>query len=159
MIRPATKADLPFITVLQQRPENRAFVAEDSPERLTGLLQGGDEQLLIWEDHGAPEGFCILRGIETKKTVIELLRLAVANPGEGRGTRFIEDMKTHVFQTLGAHKLWLDVATDNPRARRAYEKSGFTHEGTLRAHWPRRTGDHADLALYGLLRGEWQKAG
>ncbi len=158
MIRKAREADLPFVIGLQQLPENLAFVAEDSPERLARILEGGDEQLLVWEDNGTPEGFCILRGIETKKTVIELLRLAVANPGEGRGTRFIDDMKAYVFQTLGAHKLWLDVATDNPRARRAYEKSGFTHEGTLRAHWPRRTGDHADLALYGLLREEWQNA-
>jgi RimJ/RimL family protein N-acetyltransferase len=46
------------------------------------------------------------------------------------------------------------VYEGNDRARRAYEKAGFVHEGTLRrAHFSR--GTHHDVHVMGLLRDEW----
>ena len=43
----------------------------------------------------------------------------------------------------------------NDRARRAYEKAGFAHEGTMRrAHFS--GGEHHDVHVMGLLRSEWQ---
>ncbi len=60
-------------------------------------------------------------------------RIALRTSATGRGygtdaTRVIVD---HVF-SLGVHRVQLEVYAFNPRARRAYEKAGFVHEGTLR---------------------------
>ena len=41
-------------------------------------------------------------------------------------------IKRHAFDSLSAHRLWLDVKEDNARARAVYEKEGFRYEGTLR---------------------------
>ena len=47
------------------------------------------------------------------------------------------------------------VYDSNPRGRRAYEKAGFTHEGTFRrAHFTR--GRHEDVHVMSLLRDEWE---
>jgi RimJ/RimL family protein N-acetyltransferase len=46
------------------------------------------------------------------------------------------------------------VYADNARGQRAYEKAGFTMEGTLRrAHFAR--GRHEDVHVMSLLRDEW----
>ncbi|HYI67692.1 MAG TPA: GNAT family protein, partial [Candidatus Limnocylindrales bacterium] len=48
----------------------------------------------------------------------------------------------------------LHVYAGNDRARRSYEKAGFSHEGTLRrAHFAR--GAHIDVDVMSLLREEW----
>ena len=44
-------------------------------------------------------------------------------------TRLILD---YAFDTLGLHRIELEVYAFNPRAQRVYEKSGFVYEGTRR---------------------------
>ncbi len=51
---------------------------------------------------------------------------------------------------LGAYA---DVRHD--RSQHALEKVGFTREGTLR-HWHRHGDEQKDVAIYGLLREEWE---
>lgn len=41
----------------------------------------------------------------------------------------------------------------------ADERAGFFQEGLLLKHGLRRTGDLADLRLYGVLRTEWTRTG
>jgi [ribosomal protein S5]-alanine N-acetyltransferase len=48
---------------------------------------------------------------------------------------------------------YADIA--NGRSQRALEKVGFTREGVLR-QWHRHGDDQKDVALYGLLRAEWE---
>jgi len=46
------------------------------------------------------------------------------------------------------------MCTQGDRARRSYEKAGFTHEATLRrAHFSR--GEYHDAHVMSMLRGEW----
>lgn len=51
--------------------------------------------------------------------------------GRGLGTEAVLLMVDHVF-SVGIHRISLEVYGHNPRARRAYERCGFVHEGTLR---------------------------
>jgi diamine N-acetyltransferase len=44
----------------------------------------------------------------------------------------VRAIKRHAFDTLSAHRLWLDVKEHNTRARAVYAKEGFRYEGTLR---------------------------
>ncbi|MEL7212269.1 MAG: GNAT family protein [Pseudomonadota bacterium] len=153
MIRTATEADFDFIRAIQSDPANLKTIAEDSLNGLAHYLTDAHTDLLIWEQNAMPQGFIVLAGVNYKD-VVELRRLALKSPGQGQGQAVIADIIAYSFDMLDAQRLWFDVAADNTRARRAYERAGFTYEGTLRQHWLRRSGDRADLALYGMLRDE-----
>ena len=58
------------------------------------------------------------------------------------------------FGQLRLERLWLEVYDFNLRARRSYEKSGFSLEGTQRRAIFKR-GKHRDVLLMAILRDEW----
>jgi RimJ/RimL family protein N-acetyltransferase len=57
------------------------------------------------------------------------------------------------FEEMGLERIELWVFADNERARRAYQKVGFVHEGTGRSRVYRH-GARMDELLMGLLQGE-----
>jgi len=76
----------------------------------------------------------------------------------GYGTDATRAICDFGFGELRLERIGLFVYAGNDRARRAYEKAGFTHEGTLRrAHFAR--GQFHDVHVMGLLRDEWLAAG
>lgn len=52
--------------------------------------------------------------------------------GKGLGTEATRMIIRYGLQSLGLHRISLEVYDFNPRARHVYEKAGFTHEGTGR---------------------------
>lgn len=52
--------------------------------------------------------------------------------GKGLGTEATTLIIRYGLQSLGLHRISLEVYDFNPRARHVYEKVGFTHEGTGR---------------------------
>lgn len=52
--------------------------------------------------------------------------------GKGLGTEATRMIIRYGLETLGLHRISLEVYDFNPRARRVYEKVGFTHQGTGR---------------------------
>jgi ribosomal-protein-alanine N-acetyltransferase len=58
------------------------------------------------------------------------------------------------FEACGLERLGSYAGTGNPRSRRALEKLGFRHEGTLRAYH-RHRGAPRDVDVLSLLRREW----
>ncbi|GAK05855.1 aminoglycoside N6'-acetyltransferase [Geomicrobium sp. JCM 19037] len=52
--------------------------------------------------------------------------------GKGYGTKAVQLVQAVVFQELQLNRLELEVFSHNERAIRAYEKAGFTREGTRR---------------------------
>ena len=76
------------------------------------------------------------------------LRKAFQDRGLGsEATRLIVD---YAFETLGVHRVELEVYAFNPRARRVYERAGFVHEGTKR-HALRWDGEWIDAELMSML--------
>jgi ribosomal-protein-alanine N-acetyltransferase len=59
------------------------------------------------------------------------------------------------FGPLGLIRLTALASTQNPRSPRARERLGFRHEGVLRS-WHRHGEEIHDLAVFGLLRAEWE---
>ena len=59
------------------------------------------------------------------------IALRTSAAGLGYGTEAIRLIVDYVFDS-GLHRIGLEVYAFNPRARRVYEKVGFTYEGTLR---------------------------
>lgn len=75
--------------------------------------------------------------------------------GRGFGTDAVRVMAGYGFRTMGLHRIGLEVAAFNPRARRAYEKAGFTVEG-VRRESVFMDGAFTDEVLMGLLRQDWE---
>ena len=62
------------------------------------------------------------------------------------------------FAELNLHRISLEVYSHNMRARRAYEKAGFVHEGTMRESYF-RNGRYHDTLIMGILKSEWKDDG
>jgi RimJ/RimL family protein N-acetyltransferase len=75
---------------------------------------------------------------------------------QGYGTETVRLLLKHGFETLNLHRVVLRVYDNNRRAIRAYEKAGFTHEGTLRQA-AYKNGAYHDLHMMSVLRSEWDK--
>ena len=75
---------------------------------------------------------------------------------QGYGTETVGLLLKHGFESLNLNRIVLRVFDDNPRAIRAYQKSGFTHEGTLRQAAFKNDHYH-DLHVMSVLRGEWDQ--
>ncbi|MBJ7330171.1 MAG: GNAT family N-acetyltransferase [Solirubrobacteraceae bacterium] len=58
------------------------------------------------------------------------------------------------FDLLGLERITSIANTANDRSRRALEKAGFRYEGVLRG-WHRHGDQQLDVAIVGLLRGDW----
>lgn len=74
--------------------------------------------------------------------------------GQGLGTDALLALLDFGFGELRLERVWLEVFDFNERARRSYEKCGFTLEGTLR-HAVHRRGQFRDVHLMSILRDEW----
>lgn len=73
----------------------------------------------------------------------------------GYGTEATRLLLAHAFDTVGVHRVELEVYDSNPRARHVYERVGFVAEGVRRESL-RWDGVHHDAILMGLLATEWR---
>jgi RimJ/RimL family protein N-acetyltransferase len=73
---------------------------------------------------------------------------------KGYGTEAVELILKHGFETLNLNRIYLRVYSTNLRAKRSYEKAGFTAEGTLREA-VYKNGKYADVHIMSVLRSEW----
>lgn len=74
---------------------------------------------------------------------------------KGYGSEAIRLMFTHGFNGLNLHRIFLGVHPDNSRAKHAYEKLGFKHDGRHRDAIY-RNGRYYDLLIMSILKQEWQ---
>jgi RimJ/RimL family protein N-acetyltransferase len=72
----------------------------------------------------------------------------------GYGTEAVRLVAKHGFNTLNLNRIFLHVFENNPRAIRAYEKAGFSHEGRKRqAEF--KDGKYIDVLVMSMLRNEF----
>lgn len=76
--------------------------------------------------------------------------------GKGIGSWAVRMTRDFAFETLGLHRLELDVFSFNPRAVRAYEKAGFQREGVRREAVLDGT-TYGDDILMAILEDEWRQ--
>ncbi len=88
------------------------------------------------------------------------IRIALASTdlaGKGYGSDAMRTLLAHAFDSVGIHRIHLDVYAFNTHAIRTYERLGFTHEGRARQVllWE---GVRHDALMMSMLRPEWESA-
>jgi RimJ/RimL family protein N-acetyltransferase len=78
--------------------------------------------------------------------------------GKGFGTDAMRVILRYAFTELNLNRVTLGVFEYNLRARRSYQKAGFTVEGCLR-QCIRRQDRYWDEIIMGILREDWIKNG
>jgi RimJ/RimL family protein N-acetyltransferase len=102
----------------------------------------GEAVLNEWEPENASCNFRILIGPRGRD--------------RGLGTEATRLILAHAFETIGLHRVSLEVYAFNPRAQRAYEKVGFVREG-VRRDALRFDGGFVDSVLMSVLAPEWEQ--
>ncbi len=74
--------------------------------------------------------------------------------GTGAAMSATHEMLRIVFDEMGLERVYLNVLSDNLRAKRFYEKAGFKYEGRFRRHLKLR-GEWRDWDWYALLKDEY----
>lgn len=82
---------------------------------------------------------------------MHLLNITVPAELQGRGLacRMLDALCLHA-RARGCHQVWLEVRESNQRARRLYERYGFSQSGLRRGYYP--TADGREDALLMTLR-------
>ncbi len=66
-------------------------------------------------------------------------------------------MLSHAFDTMDVERLELRTDELNARSRRAMEKIGAKHDGTLRNHRYTQGGRRRNTVIYGIIRNDWEE--
>ncbi|MGB1026710.1 MAG: GNAT family N-acetyltransferase, partial [Rhodospirillaceae bacterium] len=153
--RPGRLTDLPFILRQESRPEFNCNLIPWPRQQHLDAMAGSTHQYILFQDSmEQPMGYAILAGLTSPHQAIELVRLVARHPGIGMGRVMLGAVMTHAFTALEANRLWLDVFTDNARARHLYRALGFVEEGVLR-DVIKREDSYRSLVIMSLLRREY----
>jgi RimJ/RimL family protein N-acetyltransferase len=156
-LRRAEIADLDAVMALERRPGYEALVGRSPRAEHEQML--ASSRYAYWLGSlgsGRPFAFAMLRDLDNPHGNVYLQRIAVDEPGQGRGTRFLAAVIDRAFAESAAHRFYLDCFVENARARRAYAKLGLTHDGLLREAYLTAEGTRRDLALMAITRPEWR---
>ncbi|MBC8331151.1 MAG: GNAT family N-acetyltransferase [Anaerolineae bacterium] len=167
-LRAIEKEDLPLFVGWLNDPEVRHGLAlylplshAEEEQWFDAMLKRAPEEraLMIEIDNDGewlPVGNCSLFGLDwrVRSAEVGIMIGDKSRWNQGYGTETMRLILQHGFETLNLNRIFLRVYDDNPRARRAYEKAGFVHEGSLRqAHY--KYGNYSDVHIMSMLRAEW----
>jgi diamine N-acetyltransferase len=156
-LRATTEFDLEWVVRTEHDPGYEPFITRWSRQRHSAALRDpGTRHLIIADSSSRRLGYIILRGVGEPDGGIELLRMVVAEPGQGIGRAALRLIKRIAFDELDAHRLWLDVVPSNTGALRLYESEGFVREGVMREAG-RRAGGFVSLVLMSILEQEYRR--
>lgn len=157
ILRNTKKEDLDYVIEHENREENAQFVGNWTREQHLSSLINKDILHLVLEDIENENivGYMIMAGIENGKN-IELKRIVISEKGRGFGKDALKLAKKLSFESLGAHRLWLDVRLKNKRAQEVYKKVGFIEEGILRECILHK-GSYESLIVMSILESEYEK--
>ena len=150
MLRRATDGEIPAVAALiAAHPKAMLTQSEDWLREIAG---GAAQGVMVW-DRGRIAGVAVLDW--AYPGVVSLINLGLAVPGRGDGAALIGAVQAHVFGTMGAHRMFCDIAFDNTVALAAFARAGFVKEGTMRECW-NRGGVWVDCHAFGMLAREWR---
>ena len=134
VLRPTTEADLAFVLAAEMHPDNARFIGSWSRSRHIAACQHPDERhwIVTAAADGAAVGYVIVSGIEDPDQNLLIKRLVITEKSQGYGRATLKMLLHQGFHEFNAHRVWLDVMVNNPRAAGLYASVGFIQEGCLR---------------------------
>lgn len=76
--------------------------------------------------------------------------------GKGIVTESAKAVIDFMFREVNLHRIEILHATKNPASGKVAQKCGLTYEGTKREHFKSACGEFLDIAIYSILRKEWE---
>jgi len=126
-------------------------------EWIERTLQAKDAKIFIIANRqdGSAIGHVLLTEISSVHRSCSLsIRIgSEVDRNKGLGTEAMTLLLEYAWRDLGLNRIQLTVRTDNERARRSYQKSGFRIEGTMRDA-VFIDGKFRDLDLMAILRSD-----
>lgn len=112
------------------------YTREEVARLLGGLATRADraDWAMYRQSDGHYVGDIVLNELDPQNRSMNF-RIVLAKPdlvGHGYGTEATTAVVNYGFRAVGLHRIHLGVYAFNPRARRVYEKCGFSFEGTER---------------------------
>jgi RimJ/RimL family protein N-acetyltransferase len=163
-LRPLTAADVPAVLATLDDAEStrltgthRHFTAEQVTDAIAGWADRDDriDMAVVERATGRHTGEVVLNDLDTDNQSCGFrIALTSAHTGRGLGTEAIRLMLGHAFDTVGLHRVELEVYAFNPRARHVYEQVGFVYEGTKRQAL-RWQGEWIDTQVMAMLADDW----
>ena len=138
-----------------QKPMN---LAQTRTMILDQVMASNNTVFLIVDRKSVPVGFCGLYDIHASARQAAF-RILIGEPShwkKGIGTEVTELLTWYGFDRLNLHRIWLGVTSGNTGAIKAYEKAGYTVEGTLRDDLY-RNGRYYDSIRMAILRPEYEE--
>ena len=165
-LRYATEADAPALFALARDPEVTRFFSwhyervEQAQEWIAGLAakrEAGELlDFLVVDSGGAPIGVTGLSELARRDRRATIgTWFGRAHWGTGANAEAKALLAALAFERLGLERLTAHTSTENVRSQAALERLGFVREGVLRAYHRHPSGVH-DLAVFGLLRADWE---
>lgn len=132
--RRTEEKDLEAVLDLERGTDNSRFIRHWPIELHRAAIADPNIAHVIVETTGKRRliGYVILIGLENPDSSIEFKRIVIAEKGRGYGREAVKLIKQYIFNSLGKHRLWLEVMDYNHRAFALYNSEGFVLEGTHR---------------------------
>lgn len=165
-VRHLLTADLnAFIAQVNDLPSRGEYFSTQfkSPETmrkefmLNGFVTEDSELSVIEDSHHHVVG--VISHFKSRTPVSREIGYRLFDPalaGRGYTTEAVHLLADYLFETQQYHRLELLTAPDNAASVRIAQKCGFSAEGLLRQAFFLR-GRYCDVALYSLLRPEWER--
>jgi len=165
MLRPARRDDLDILLRWANDAETTRWLLIDPPMTRAAesvwleyiLTSATDRLFVIYTAGGTPIGTITLGQISSKhrKARVGIAIFEKASRNRGYGTEAMELVLDYSFNTLGLHRVELDVFEDNASAIRSYKKCGFVSEGIVRECYI-KNGKFVTVLLMSILENEWK---
>ena len=154
----ASEADIPGIMAVERTPGFEDLVGRWSHEQHSAEMAKPSVRYFVVRDAGGVTGFAIVQNLGDSDRRVHLKRIAVRDAGRGAGSALLRGVLDWLFSETDTNRVDLDLFVGNERAKRAYEKAGFTVEGRLRDYHRSADGTYRDMWLMSILRREWEAA-
>jgi ribosomal-protein-alanine N-acetyltransferase len=171
LLRPLTPADAPAVFLYCSNPAVTRFTLFETHQTIDDSRWFVEQYAQSRYATREPDPFGIVRKGDPVPTLIGAigahwasqpngtmeLGYALAEPYWGRGlvAEAARAVMRYVFTEYAVERLQARVIVGNDASERVLAKLGFTREGVLRSVVLRR-GRYWDLAMYSLLRAEWE---
>jgi len=163
-LRPAARADVPFLVELLAHSSVRPYLAAvrpSAPAEVAAEIERAAAEpeaygLLVIERDGRAAGTVSFTRTNRRSRIADLHSLAVHPAARSGGTaaRAVGRLLDNLFGERGFHRVECEVYGFNDRAAAFFERLGFTREGARRRAY--RHGDGwVDGIRFGLLAEEW----